>query len=283
MQQQSFMHEGHSLNVVTAGSPKAPPILMIHGYCSSHQVWRTTIPALEKNRYCVAVDVLGHGLSSIDPSGDYSIPAQGRRVLALADHLGFERFSLVGHSMGGQIALCIASMLAPQRVEKIVDVSGVVGAKLTPLVERTIFAPLRMFYGTPLAYPLEVYQRLCSPRFKWAARYQFGSWFHDMDSLDFDWWRVDRELANRPGMRHTWYHGMKAIEGLDLTANLSSITAPTLVLFGAQDNVVPIQDAHLAHEHIPGSQLCILDRCGHFPMFEQQQRYMTAVSEFLGA
>ncbi len=144
MQEHTFTHEGHTLRYALAGSPEKPPILMIHGYDSSHHVWRTTVPTLETDMYCVAIDLLGHGDSSIDRNGDYSIEAQGRRVLALADKLGLDRFSLIGHSMGGQTALCIASMLAPGRVDKVVDVSGVVSARLTAFVERTVFRPWRL-------------------------------------------------------------------------------------------------------------------------------------------
>jgi pimeloyl-ACP methyl ester carboxylesterase len=254
---------------------------MIHGYTSSHHVWRTTIPALEQTYSCVALDLLGHGESTLDAQGDYTIEAQGKYVLALADSLGIDRFSLIGHSMGGQIALCLAALLAQERVVKLVDVDGVVAAKLNPFVERTDFQPLKAFYGTPMANLMEVYSRIAGVRFKVAARQQFGSWFYDMDCVDFDWWRIDRELANRPGMRHVWYHGMNAIEGLDLTPHLPNITAPTLVIFGTEDAVVPITDGHLVDTLVPDSSLTLIENCGHFPMYECQESYLVAVKEFL--
>jgi pimeloyl-ACP methyl ester carboxylesterase len=281
MQEHTFEYNGHTLNYTTAGSPDKPPLMMIHGYTLSRHVWRTTVPALQDDMYCVAIDLLGHGDSPIDPKGDYSIEAQGHRVLALADELGLEHFSLIGHSMGGQIALCIASMLAPQRVEKLVDVSGVVAAKLTKAVERDSFRPIKLLYGTPFGYAAEVYQRSTAIKFKWAAKSQFGTWFHDFDCVDFGWWRIDRELANRPGARHTWFHGMNAIEGLDLTTHLPNIKTPTLAIFGAQDNVVLLSDAHLVDEHVPDSKLVLIDECGHFPMYEKQERYIVAIREFL--
>src|SRR5688572_24426260 len=200
--QHTFTLDNCQLHYATAGSPENPPLIMLHGYTSSQHVWRTTIPALEGQFYCVALDLLGHGESDLLPDGDYNIVAQGKRVLALADKLGFERFSLIGHSMGGQISLCIASMLAPERVEYLIDVSGVVAAKLTPFVEAYTFRPVRLLYGTPFAYLLENYTRIFGTRFKFAARIQFASWWYDFDSRDFDWWRIDRELANRRGMRH---------------------------------------------------------------------------------
>jgi pimeloyl-ACP methyl ester carboxylesterase len=281
MQEHTFTHEGHTLHYVTAGSPENPPILMVHGYTSSHHVWRTTIPVLEKSLYCVAIDLLGHGDSPVDPNGDHSIEAQGRRVLALADHLGFDRFSLIGHSMGGQTVLCIASMLAPERVDKLVDVDGVAAGKLTPFVERTVALPVMLFHRTPVGPLMEVFQRVMAPRYRWAAHIQFTSWFYDFNCVAFDWWRIDRQLANRPGIRHAWYRSMNAMKALNLTDHLPQIKAPTLVIFGAQDNVVPVSDGHLADERIPNSQLVLIENCGHFPMYEKQAEYCEAVRAFL--
>jgi pimeloyl-ACP methyl ester carboxylesterase len=281
MQSHYFEHGRHRLHYVTAGQPDKPALLMIHGYTSSHQVWRTTIPLLRDSWYCVAIDLLGHGHSPIDPQGDHSIAAQGRRVLALADHLGLERFSLIGHSMGGQTALWIAAVLAPARVERVVDVAGVAAARLTDLIDEKVFDAIRRLYGTPLGYLVEVYNRVMSPRFRWAARIQLGSWFSDFDALPFADWRIDRELANRPGMRHTWYHSMNAILDADLTPHLSQISAPVLVIFGTEDQVVPISDGHLVRARVPHSQLVLIEQCGHFPMFEKPAAYAEALRAFL--
>jgi pimeloyl-ACP methyl ester carboxylesterase len=282
-QHHTFAIDNERLHYVTAGSTQNPPLIMLHGYTSSHHVWRTTIPALESHFYCVALDLLGHGESDIPPHGDYSIIAQGKRVLALADKLGFERFSLMGHSMGGQISLCIAALLAPERIENVIDVSGVVAAKLTPFVETTVFKPLKLLYGTPMGYLMESYTRIFGSRFKFAARNQFASWWYDFDSRDFDWWLIDRELANRRGIRHVWYHGMNAIEGMDLTPHLSNIKARTLVIFGDKDNVVPVSDGYLAEKFVPNSQLKIITNCGHFPMYECEQEYLEIVCDFVAA
>ena len=281
MPKNTFTVDKHQLHYITAGSPQNPPIIMIHGYTSSHQVWRTTIPALENDYFCIALDLLGHGESDLLSEGDYTIAAQGKRVLALADQLGLERFSLIGHSMGGQIAMYIAAVLAPQRVDKLVDVSGVVAAKLTPFVEATVFNPIKKLYGTPLGYLAETYNRLLSIRFKLAAQRQFASWWYDFNARDFDWWQVDRIYANRPGMRHVWFHGMNAIQGLDLTPHLPKIQARTLVIFGAEDNVVPVTDGHLVDTLVADSRLHLFEQCGHFPMYECEDRYIGVLCDFL--
>src|SRR5262245_3749150 len=108
---------GQRLVCDTAGAPGvptpgAPPALMIHGWFSYRGVWQSTLEALQARHYCVALDQLGFGASDKPRDGDYRIEAHARRVLDVADTLGLERFALLGHSMGGQVALCVAARLA---------------------------------------------------------------------------------------------------------------------------------------------------------------------------
>lgn len=279
MQEHTLTVDGHRLLYATAGTPGKPLLILIHGHTCSHHVWRKTLPLLQEHYYCAALNLLGHGGSDFDSDAEaYSIEAQGRRVLALADALGYERFSLIGHSMGGQTSLMVAGKLAPARVERVVDVSGVVGAKLHKRVERLIFPMMRLVHWVP---PLIWIPRLTAPRFRWAARLQFGIWFYRMDALDFEEWRVDRVQGNRRGMHYSWLYAWNAIYGCDVTPYLEHIQAPTLILFGKQDAVVPQEDAHAAHERIPNSELVLLDECGHFPMYEKTEPYLAALEDFL--
>src|SRR5688572_33414155 len=112
----TFVCQNDKLMYTTVGHPAAPPLLLVHGWLSYRGVWRQTMEAFKDSHYCVAIDLLGFGNSDKPAGGDYSIAAQGQRVLQLANALGLDRFALMGHSMGGQIALCVASMLAPARV-----------------------------------------------------------------------------------------------------------------------------------------------------------------------
>jgi len=278
MQEHRFHYQSETLSYYTAGSPDNPPIILIHGYTSSHYVWRQTIPALENHFYCIAIDLMGHGTSDILPDGDYSIETQGKRVLALADELGIEKFILIGHSMGGQIAMCIAALLAPERVEKLLDLDGVAAGHLVESLEKRT----QLLVNTAYYFPLfENMTRWTNISYRWGAKTQFVSWFYNFDALPFDEWRIDREMANQSGMRYTWYYGLDAILKLDLTAHLSKISVPTLVIFGKHDAVVPLSDGYLVHEQIPNSQLIVIDNCGHFPMYEATEAYLEALRGFL--
>jgi pimeloyl-ACP methyl ester carboxylesterase len=170
---------GERLAFITAGNPANPPVLLVHGWTSFMGVWENTLPLLAKTHYVVALDLLGHGMSAKPHNGDYSITAQGRRVLALADMLGLTQFTLVGHSMGGQIALGIAGKFAPERVTRLVAISPAVSSKLTPgsHVIHQLYRFGRFFH---FAAPLVALARH-NPR---TAQALYGRlWFYNLRSL----------------------------------------------------------------------------------------------------
>lgn len=268
---------GNQLRYVTTGNADQPPALLVHGYTSSHAVWQTTLDLLREDFYCVALDLLGHGASDVPADGDYSIAAQAERVLALADHLDIEQFTLVGHSMGGQIAMYLASILAPQRVQRLVNVSGVVSPRLTTLVEWTVFLQAEIVYRLP--FLLRIFQQWRNnPSY---ARWQFATWFYDVDALDFDMWQPDRESALHDRAHIMVYKCKHAIKGQPMTDLLPRITAPTLTIFGADDEVIMPHDKYLAADGIPSHELVVFEACGHFPMYESPAKYESAVRDFL--
>src|SRR4030095_1052220 len=114
--------EGHRIAYTSAGHSSNPPVLLIHGIMSHRGVWTRTVAALKDRFYCVAFDLLGFGDSDKPNNGDYAIAKQAERAVKVADHFGFEKFTVVGHSMGGQIATHLAAKLALQRVHKLVRV-----------------------------------------------------------------------------------------------------------------------------------------------------------------
>ena len=269
--------DNHKLTYTTAGHPDAPPLLLIHGWLSYRGVWRQTVEAFQDSHYCVAIDMLGFGNSDTPPNADYGIAAQGQRVLQLADTLGFDQFTLMGHSMGGQIALCIASMLAPARVTKLVSVAGIVSARLMPAVEKTNVSAVALGVRVPQIYAFSRWMF----RYKWYVRSTFQTWFHEFNALPLDEWAMDRYMAFKPGGHISAHKAIQGIHALNLTSQLAKITSPTLAIAGQQDAVVPVSDSHLIKKHVPDSQLVLIDECGHFPMYEKPQQYLEALRAFL--
>lgn len=275
---QKIVIDGHPLAYITAGAPTNPCILMIHGWFSHKLVWRLTIPALEKNYYCVAVDVLGLGESDKPPEADYSIPAQARRLVAVMDKLGLEQFIVMGHSMGGQIAQEIASHAAPKRVIKLVDVAGVTSGQLHRYPRYFTLPRTRLARKLPILYYPVRFMIHHSPAF---ARWEFGTWFYDMRQIPHEFWAIDRKFAMQQEAYVSNYLTGRGIVRHDLTSQLPNITAPTLIVFGKRDAVVPISEGYLAAQHIPKTEHVLLDDCGHFPMFEQPESFVETLKGFL--
>ena len=270
----NFTIKGKQLACTLAGDPQNPPIIMLHGWASYRGVWQQTIAALEGKYYCVAVDLLGFGASDKSDGSDYSLSAQAQRILMLADQLGFKTFSLLGHSMGGQIAMYIAAVLAPRRVEKLVSVGSVVTGKLSDAVEKTSVPFFRNARKMPWLYGMA--NSLI--KYRPLAKSVFKSWFFKMDSIPFDAWEADRLAAFNPACAVSSDETGKAIHALDLTQHLRKIQAETLLIYGKQDGVVPDDQALLAQTLIPNNNLALIEKCGHFPMYERKSQYLKALA-----
>jgi len=271
----TYTVNGQRIVATVAGSPQNPPIFLIHGWMSHRGVWRQTLPALEEKYYCIALDLLGFGNSEKPDDGDYSVQMQGRRIIAIADALGYKKFSLLGHSMGGQIAMCIASMLAPERVEKLVSVAGVVTARLSESVEgSTIMKMVRLGRNRPWLYRASRSMMNNRLYVNWA----FRPWFYDIKKMPLRDFTVDRSFALNPACHISIYEAGEAIHKLDLSSHLHKVKAPTLLIHGEEDGVVPVEQAYIAQTTIPDNNLAILKKCGHFPMYEKTGQYLKALA-----
>jgi pimeloyl-ACP methyl ester carboxylesterase len=111
---------GVTLGVWTAGDPASPPILFLHGFPESHRTWRHQMAALSATHYCIAPDQRGYaGSDKPAEVSDYAVPKLIADVFALADSMGIDRFTLVGHDWGGAIAWAVA-IKDQQRVERLI-------------------------------------------------------------------------------------------------------------------------------------------------------------------
>jgi pimeloyl-ACP methyl ester carboxylesterase len=265
----------HTIAYYTAGQPSSPPLILVHGLLSFHGVWRHTIERLQSSFYCIAIDLLGYGASDKPRHGDYTIPAQAKRVIAVADALGLDHFNLIGHSMGGQTALYIAAVLAPSRVLQLVNVSGVASGTLQRHTTKTGKPLLRAAWRYPIVRWASRWLMEVPPY----ARYQFRHWFYRQ--LPSDQWEPDRIMTTILGIENSAYASLMAIESCDLTEHLPNVTARTQVLFGLQDGVVPTSEGELVSHLVKGATITWFDDCGHFPMIEITEQYLTALVEFL--
>mgnify|MGYP001378695249 CR=1 FL=1 len=273
-EKQFFAHEGMQIAYLERGNPDSPLILMIHGWISHSGIWDTTLNALKDRYHVVAIDLLGHGHSDKPTDGDYSIDAQAERVIALADHLGADQFIVIGHSMGGQIALYLAVHFA-DRIARVIDVSGVATGELSAY-NRIMIAPIFLLASRfPKIWDFS----------RWAMKFRLYRAYYDY-ALNYDFWNAstldaNREMALIPGIEIPAWRDLVEIARVNLIGEMSSIRVPVLILFGRNDRTVPLFNGEIAHEQIENSRLVILEQCGHVPMVEQPDKYLHAIEAFL--
>ena len=266
---------GHDVAYRQAGS--GPLLVMIHGIAGSSGTWVPAMPLLAERFTVIAPDLLGHGESS-KPRGDYSLGAYASGIRDLLGVLGHDRATIVGHSLGGGIAMQFAYQF-PTACERLVLVdSGGLGREVSPAL-RAATLP-----GAEFVIPLLFNGR--TRRMAEAVRRRVG-WL----PLGFrpGVAEVGRGLASlsdthaRTAFVHT-ARGVIDVRGQRVDARDRLYLAgalPTMVVWGARDRVIPADHGIAAHAAMPGSRLELFERAGHFPHAEEPARFARVLLEFI--
>jgi len=234
------------------------------------------IPLLARDYAVVAPDLIGHGASA-KPPGDYSLGAQASALRDLLSILNTEKVTVVGQSFGGGVAMQFAYQY-PENCDRLVLVgSGGLGREVNWLL-RLLATP-----GVEYALPIFV------PRFVRDRGNDFVQLLHRAgfrNARAVEMWRAYASLTESEGrkafvrtLRGVIDPGGQSVSAMDrlyLTARM-----PTLIIWGDQDNMIPISHAYAAHEAIPGSRLEIIEGAGHFPHVEEPLRFVEILSEFI--
>ena len=268
------MH-GHRVRYLQAGT--GPAVVLIHGITSTADTWAPAMAGLCREYTVIAPDLLGHGASA-KPRGDYSLGAYASGVRDLLAALGHDRVTVVGHSLGGGVAMQYAYQF-PERTERLALVSsGGLGREVSMLL-RAAALP-----GAELVLPFLV------PG--WLGRAVDGvGWAGSRLGL-----RPSQDVAemlrgflslNDADARGAFLHTLRAVidpggqrvnghDRLYLAANL-----PTLLVWGERDPIIPVAHGHEAHAMMPGSTLELFERAGHFPHLDDPVRFIGVMSDFL--
>ena len=253
-----------------------PPVVLLHGIASSSETWAKMIPRLIGQRTVIAPDLLGHGASA-KPPGDYSLGAYANLLRDLLEAIGLERCTLVGHSLGGGVALQFSYQF-PERVERLVLVSsGGLGREVHPILRAAAL------HGADVVLPwLSV-----------GGARSIGTLVKTMGKLGFrasndigETWRSFVALEN-PEARRAFLQTVRGIidvGGQRVSANDKLYLAaeiPTMIVWGEKDPLIPVSHAHRAHEQMPGSQLEIFPGVGHFPHLDDPERFAAILLDFI--
>jgi len=268
---------GHRVAYRLAGS--GPPIVLIHGITSSSATWERVAPSLAQRHTVLAPDLLGHGASA-KPRGDYSMGAfaSGVRDLVVALELG--PATIVGHSLGGGVAMQFVYQF-PERAQRLALVSsGGLGQDLSGLL-RAATLP-----GSELVIPLLASTGLLS------AGRAIGRVLERLGvALGTDALEIARGHASLgdPETCAAFVQTLRASvdpSGQRVRANdrLYLATALSLlIVWGARDGIIPLAHGTRAHELVPGSRLEVFDRAGHFPHLDEPDRFVTTVERWIAS
>jgi pimeloyl-ACP methyl ester carboxylesterase len=266
---------GHRVSYRSAGS--GPVVLLVHGIAGSAEQWADVAPILAEGYTVVAPDLLGHGQSA-KPIGDYSLGAYAVSLRDLLIVLGHRRATVVGHSLGGGIALQFAYEY-PVFCERLAVVSsGGLGREVHPLL-RAATLP-----GAELVLPLIASDRVLGlggalGGFLARAGLRAGP---DIAEMARGYASLGDAEARRAFL-HTVravidYSGQRvnAADRLYLSGML-----PSLIVWGRRDPLIPAEHAEAAHALMPGSRLEIFEEAGHFPQLDDPVRFAGVLREFL--
>jgi pimeloyl-ACP methyl ester carboxylesterase len=271
--------ELHGRRVIYRVAGSGPPVVLIHGMLNSSSHWRSVALNLASDYTVIAPDLIGHG-DSAAPRGDYSMGAHAASIRDLLAAIGVERASIVGHSLGGGVAMQFFYQF-PQRVERLVLISsGGLGREVSPLL-RTAALP-----GISALLSLTIHPRLLGALTDAGRRLRqrevrLGVYMQAIA-------RALRPLENA-GARQAFLQTLRAV--IDVHGQRVSATdrlyllesMPTMIVWGERDNTIPLRHGRAAHEAIPHSQFKTLPRAAHFPHLEDPDALSEVLREFLAS
>ena len=258
---------GTRLHVRDSGAKSAPAVIFLHGFGASLQTWEPWAAELAKGLRVIRIDLPGSGLSLPDPTSDYTDRRSLQIINALMDKLGLARASLVGNSIGGRIAWTFAGTYSA-RVDKLV------------LVSPDGFASPGFEYGRTPDVPFMARAMLvCLPKplLVMSLKPAYANPATMTDALATRY----HDLMLAPGSRDALLARMAQTVLVDPLPILKQITAPTLLVWGEQDAMIPFANSNDYLKAIKGAKRVSFKGVGHLPHEEAPAESVLAVREFL--
>ena len=263
--------EGMQIHIRDEGPRNDPtPLVLIHGTSASLHTWDGWVAGISKQRRVIRFDLPGFGLTGPAPDNDYSLQRYARFVAATLDALKLERVVLGGNSLGGQIAWATA-LTYPERIERLV----LVDAAGYPFRSESVPIGFRIARMPGLSRLME--SILPRTMIESSVKNVYGNPAAVTPEL------VDRyyDLARREGNRRALVRRFQQNKPGELADRIPTLRLPVLILWGARDHLVPLENGRRFNRDIPGSQLKVFDDLGHVPQEEDPERTAEAVANFI--
>ncbi len=250
----------------------APAIILLHGSTADLHTWQPWADVLSATHRVIRFDQIGHGLTGPDPNGDYSKASFVADIDEVADALGVESFVLGGSSMGGGHAVAYA-LAHPERVDGLV----LVGSSGAPIA--------RDGAGPSLTYTLAQTPIINQLMAQITPRSMIENAITEMvtDKSSITPETIDRywELLRYPGNREATLARFGFGRSSFSAEQVATLTMPTLVIFGADDPLIPMASGKWYEEHIPNAQLVLYDDIGHLPHEEAAEASIADMTRWL--
>ncbi len=266
---------GHRAVYRVAGS--GPTVVLIHGMINSSRHWQAVAEKLAGSHRVVAPDLIGHG-DAATPRGDYSLGAHAASIRDLLTTIGVERATIVGHSLGGGVAMQFFYQF-PQRTERLVLISsGGLGHEVSPLLRAAALpgmSPLLRLAAQP-----RLVDAIDGAGVQLRARGRSKGVYLEAIA------RALRPLQE-PGSRRAFLQTLRSVidvHGQHVSARdrlylLGDM--PTLIVWGERDRTIPLQHGRDAHDAIPRCRFETLPRAAHFPHLEDPEGLAAVLADFL--
>lgn len=259
--------DGLRLRLKDTGPRDAPAVILMHGLGASLEAWEPWAQALSARFRVIRLDLPGFGLTGTDPTGDYADARTIKILVDLMDQLRVDRASLIGNSLGGRIAWNFAA-LHPNRVTRLI------------LVSPDGFASPGFAYDTPPETPFMM-RALPYVAPRGVLKSSLAAAYARPQKLSEATVTRYRDMMLAPGVRTAILARMDQTILRDPAPILARITAPTLLLWGEKDAMIPISNAADYLRLLPGATLVRLPDLGHVPFEEDPVTSLPPVERFL--
>jgi len=266
---------GNLVRYAQAGT-KGLVVVLIHGMASRAAQWEQVMSTLGDHYQVIAPDLLGHGLSA-KPRGDYSLGAQACGIRDLLAALGHDRVSLVGHSLGGGIAMQFAYQF-PERIERLALISaGGLGPEVSPFLRAATLPGseivLPIITGSWVRAAARAVDRVVSPVVPAGMREALVGFGSLADGPTRDAFvHTARSVIDVRGQR---------VDGRDRL--YLAVDLPLLVVWGAKDAIIPVQHGLAVGQAVPTARVEIFAQSGHFPHLTEPARLSALLHDWVSS
>lgn len=265
--------EINGLRIAYSEHGKGEPVLLVHGFAESSFTWEKLVGKLPPNHRHIMPDLKGFGYSDKTLDGDFSPLSQSKIIIALAAKLELQNITLVGHSFGG--AVCLLALLSHhfrRRIDKLILIDSAGHPATPPKFIRQLRSPLTNNF---------VFNYVNS---EILSRVTLEEVYHDKNKIDREYVREYASLLRLPGAVDCLIESAKKITGEKpnrLNTILSRLNIPTLIVWGAEDSIIPVANARLFLNNLPDAKLAVIPDCGNSPQEEAPDETAALITSFL--